>query len=305
MFFVLSGFLITGILLGQVGKAGWLRRFWIRRTFRILPLYCLFLVTVLSLHLMRGAGQGGFHDTPATIWPYFLMLQNIEMARSDSLGPWGVTWSLAIEEQFYMVFPAFVAISFIRRKLIYLCCLAVGCSLFLRLNGAYLYSFVLTHYRLDGLACGAICAVLAKKPKVMRVLGESRLILPLLLVTGASLLAVITLRSQTRHPVDHTVFGFAYGSLLLSLIVRKRGWIVALLSNGLLRYTGKISYALYLFHGIVAWGWHRHYGVGEGIGLVLTALVISVLSFLAAALLNSYVGEPCVSLGRRIAGAQR
>jgi len=302
LFFVLSGFLITGILLDSVGKPGWLKRFWIRRTFRILPLYLLFLLLVMVLHALRG----DFFGVPSSKWPYFLMLQNFQMAKVNSLGPWGITWSLAIEEQFYLIFPLIVYFTIARRWLPFLCLLAIGLSLALRLHGEYLYSFVLTPYRLDGLAAGALCAWLCRRPAIWQEILTRPWITFVLASTGMVLLVCITVRTQQRHPIDHTVFAYAYAAILLHVITRERGFIAILLSHPILRFMGMISYPLYLFHEPCSWVINlalvkQPKSIAE---CLLASALAAPLSILVAALLNRFVGDPFVRLGRMIANRQ-
>lgn len=303
LFFVLSGFLITGILLDDVGKRGWLKHFWLRRTCRILPLYLLFLLLVSILYASRGAATGGFFDVPASRWPYFLMLQNLQMADANSLGPWGITWSLAIEEQFYLIFPLLIFLPLARRWLPVLCVIAVGMSLILRLHGEYLYSFVLTHYRLDGLAAGALCAWLCRKPSLWRGIEARQWISLSLLSIGIALLVCITVRTQQRHPIDHTVFAFAYAAILLHVVVRERSILAAMLSHPILRFIGLISYPLYLFHEPCTWAVLLVVGKPEMAvsDHLIVAMLAAPLSILIAAILHRYIGDPFVHIGRRLA----
>src|SRR5690242_7378387 len=106
-YFVLSGFLITGILLDSKGSEHYFRNFYARRALRIWPLYYLllflvFVVAPLFLHSMRATAAG--------VWPAFVFyVQNIALVYRDTY-PFalGATWSLAVEEQFYLTWPLLV-----------------------------------------------------------------------------------------------------------------------------------------------------------------------------------------------------
>lgn len=300
LFFVLSGFLITGILLNDIGKPRWLKDFWIRRSFRILPIYALFLVVVLSLNYLPGERTGGFFSAPSPKWPYFVMLQNFAMASSNSLGSWGITWSLAIEEQFYLVFPLLLTSACARAWLPMLCLLGIAGSLLLRINGEYLYSFVLSHYRLDGLAAGAACAWVVRKPEMHKWFQNHWG--GLLLAVGLVAMVGITLRARERHPIDHTVFAVFYASIIMFAILNKNSWLTWLLSSSALRFLGAISYPLYLFHEIVAWAIHLMMGrpVSNGAHFWLTAFLAAFVSVLLAWAINRYLGQPMLNFGRRL-----
>jgi len=301
LFFVLSGFLITGILLNDVGRPAWMKRFWIRRTFRIIPLYILFLSVVLLLHQMGQGKSGGFFEVPATKWPYFLMLQNFQMAHENSLGPWGITWSLAIEEQFYIVFPLFVWLGTLRRWLPIVCILGIGLSLIFRLNGEYLYSFVLPHYRLDGLAAGAMCAWIVRSP-VCGSFFAKPWVLNSLFGIGILLLLLITVRTLERHPIDHTVFAFSYAAILLDVVFRKSGVLSNFLAAEVFVFLGYISYPLYLFHEICFWLTSLFLGEpGDNIGIVVVAVIAAVFSIFVALGLTKLISDPLLLAGRKLA----
>ena len=106
LFFVLSGFLITGILWDSKGEAHWWRNFYMRRSLRILPLYYFALVLVL----LAATYVGTFHEAFAKIWSPALFLQNIPGPNRNIFydsSPFELVhfWSLAVEEQFYLVWP--------------------------------------------------------------------------------------------------------------------------------------------------------------------------------------------------------
>ena len=114
LFFVLSGFLIGGILLDAREAANYFQVFYRRRFFRIIPIYAVLLSVVVFTMYLASAGQIAKYDAVLSgplPWPYYpFFLQNIGMSVHNSWGnfPLGVTWSLAIEEQFYLTLPLLV-----------------------------------------------------------------------------------------------------------------------------------------------------------------------------------------------------
>jgi peptidoglycan/LPS O-acetylase OafA/YrhL len=300
LFFVLSGFLITSILLKELGTQGWLARFWIRRTFRIFPLYALFLSTACVIHFFRDGQSSGFFSIPRYVWPYLCMLQNFEMAWVNNLGPWGITWSLAIEEQFYFVFPAFLWLTYARNWLPFWSLIAILTSLGLRLHGEYLYSFVLTPYRLDGLAAGAACAWILKCSSSTQWLASRPNLVRTLTLIGILLILLISVRRLDRHPIDHTVFAFAYSALLVHVVVRTGGIMEWFFQLRPLTWLGAISYPLYLFHEIVGWALNIAFEKTITVNPWLFAFFAFTTSLILADILNKWIGEPAVSYGKNL-----
>ena len=114
LFFVLSGFLIGGILLDARQSTNYFRVFYTRRFLRIIPIYCVFLLLVLALSALGTFGLTSdfswMFDKRLPWLPHFLFLQNFWMALTTNFGALGlgVSWSLAVEEQFYVTLPPLV-----------------------------------------------------------------------------------------------------------------------------------------------------------------------------------------------------
>lgn len=113
LFFVLSGFLISGILVDARQSPRYFSTFYARRICRIFPLYYLVLLCYgLAIILLnsRTADLGRLFENPLPLWSYALYLQNFSMAAASTFGPiWMAgSWSLAIEEQFYLTLPAVI-----------------------------------------------------------------------------------------------------------------------------------------------------------------------------------------------------
>ncbi|MGC1670751.1 MAG: acyltransferase, partial [Candidatus Acidiferrales bacterium] len=110
LFFVLSGLLITGILLDTKQSQGYFKNFYVRRCLRIWPLY--YSLIFFMFVVVRFLNRSEFHNvlrTSSPWWAFPLFLQNFLLPVStDAAGPLGVTWSLAIEEQFYLIWPLIV-----------------------------------------------------------------------------------------------------------------------------------------------------------------------------------------------------
>ena len=245
VFFVLSGFLITGILLRSKGAPGYFRNFYARRALRIFPLYYL-VVGLLLFVLDRPATTGAEKAS------YLLYYQNVRYALvgEGTLDPARlITWSLAIEEQFYLVWPTVVWLCS-RRALVGVCIAVVVGAIALRLwllAGGLHTTHFLTPCRLDTLAVGALLALLPPPPRWLGVacawLGVGGL---------------LAIARQTGNPFPESIpmqrwgllaaLVFAVGLLVLA---RQPGLVAAVCRFAPLRALGQVSYCVYLVHFLV------------------------------------------------------
>jgi peptidoglycan/LPS O-acetylase OafA/YrhL len=260
LFFVLSGFLITGILWDTRGSNGYFRRFYGRRILRIWPAYLLFLFVVFCIFPLLKWSAGGpalsIPSDPLGAWVYLLMIQNLFGVQLFSSALLVATWSLAVEEQFYLVWPAVIRLASQR---VVLPCLMVGLlvlpliRLWARNHGfspASIYVNPLTHG--DGLLCGAIVALWLRsaKPKRKTLLLAGSI----LLITGLAAFVPIHPSHVVREYCSPLVFTSvalaSTGLLLVALVSENLGSILhrAFFMNGTLSFFGYISYSLYLYH---------------------------------------------------------
>jgi peptidoglycan/LPS O-acetylase OafA/YrhL len=240
LFFVISGFLITGILLKSRNDGGYFVNFYMRRVLRIWPLYFafLFLMLVLLPTVAPGAmAQSAQSAQPA--WSFPLFLQNL-LVQKKIVGPLGITWSLAIEEQFYMAWPFFVwklSRPTLKRLLIAILTVEPVLRILLTHFNVHISQYTHTLTRLDGLAVGCLLALLYENydPAIWHWRA-------LQFGSPALGVAVICARFQYR-PLLYSAVAMAMGcAVAYSLTIRTPS------SKGLLVYTGRISYGLYLLH---------------------------------------------------------
>lgn len=266
LFFVLSGFLITGILLDTRGNKRYFTTFYARRTLRIFPLY--YLVVFLAFVVLPKfpglysvlSGQVGVppaEQVAVPQWPYWLYLTNVFIsARGWMHGLLDVSWSLAIEEQFYLVWPLVVWLC-PPRLVALLCAVILVAEPVARIHARAidypsLWLFVLTWYRLDGLAIGALLAV-AQRRGLFPLLDRW---VPNVIIACVGGLVVCAI--QGGHPwwwnrwmqqYGYSLIAIAAGAMLVRAINRPADSLwPRLLSAGWLRAFGKYSYALYLIH---------------------------------------------------------
>jgi peptidoglycan/LPS O-acetylase OafA/YrhL len=251
LFFVLSGFLITGILLDTKHKRGYYRVFITRRALRVLPLYYA-VVIVFAFIAPHFSTTKWFQQYQLYIW---LHGTNYLILQKGFFPPLGHFWSLAIEEQFYLVWPAFVL--FLNRKwLVVVSLLLIGLGIGIRFqsnNPQIVYGNPLAH--LDGLLFGAILSVLIRTNKNW-LFNKSNLFLLL----SAGLLTIYTIAYLVIYgvgrydpfmtlPFTITLVSAFFGFFLIYTLKSKE--VAGLLSNKVLLFFGKYSYGMYVFNSIL------------------------------------------------------
>lgn len=255
VFFALSGFLITGILVDTVGRPGYFRSFYLRRSLRIFPLYYVFLLLVLGLALTLGA-SATFAAPP---WYYWVYLQNWFTPFHDSPHALAHLWSLAVEEQFYLLW-ALVVWGVSRRSLVRLCLglLLVTPIIRLLLREAGLpqitaYDFTIARW--DALAAGALVALLVRESHGRELLARWQG----WAVAGAALgvAAVVAIQHGFHQDgLGTQVFGQSGIAVISAGIIAmtavgpadRHSRLRHALSGPGLRTLGKYSYAMYIFH---------------------------------------------------------
>jgi peptidoglycan/LPS O-acetylase OafA/YrhL len=259
LFFVLSGFLITGILIDARGSERYFSSFYMRRSLRIFPLY--FLVVFLSfvvlprfptLHTALSA------TTDIEQWPYWTYLVNFAIADRGAFvhGVLDIAWSLAIEEQFYVIW-AVVVWALPVRLLGPVCAFIIVLAPVLRnlaLNAGSepIAVYVLPHLRADTLALGGLLAWLARRG----LLDRAKTAAPY--VTWSALAGAVTIAVAGASPwwwepgmqrAGYSLLALAGGGLVVAaLTTSSRSLWQKALCAGWLRAFGKYSYCLYLVH---------------------------------------------------------
>jgi peptidoglycan/LPS O-acetylase OafA/YrhL len=270
LFFVLSGFLITGILVDAKSGSSYFRAFYGRRVLRIFPLYYAFILYLLLLPSWRSLDGflGGFAGMREHQWWFWLYLQNIPVSLPEPTGLEGFPgvhlWSLAIEEQFYLVWPAVVLVCS-RAWLMRVCVAAIVGALVFRimasLDTSSSWAYELTPYyftpaRLDALAIGALVACLVRNAPLQQRLKPAAW--PILLGSLGVLVGLGAWYGQLSpfelgvHTAGFSALALFFGAGLWLLVTSSdKTWVHGFLSGETLRAIGKYSYAMYLFHPIV------------------------------------------------------
>jgi peptidoglycan/LPS O-acetylase OafA/YrhL len=274
MFFVLSGFLITGILLDTREEQGRFKKFYSRRALRIFPLYFGVLIVLFGI-----LAPLGWFNTPGLqrvlhhqywLWIYSA---NIPICLTDTwyfnVGWLNAShlWSLAVEEHFYLCWPLLVFICC--RKTILRVCLALVIVAFIsrtafQLHGNYLGTWTFTFSQCDGLAIGAAAAIVARSENLQS-FTPKRLNLVALVCLGL-LLVLVFVRTTQIYGVTITqnlryLFMNVFSAVtILSATLFPSGYVARLLNRTFLKLLGKYSYGLYVYHVLLLWFLGKYIG---------------------------------------------
>jgi peptidoglycan/LPS O-acetylase OafA/YrhL len=262
LFFVLSGFLIGGILLDAKGTTNYYRVFYIRRFYRILPLYfaiCLVSVAVFYAHLSTHAW---LFEGKIPWYAYVTFGQNFWMAKLHAMSSRQIdaTWSLAIEEQFYLTLP--VIIQLVKdRFLPYAIAAGIVAAPLIRIaiwftlgpaNGA-LATHLLAPCRMDSLLLGALAAWWVRRDcRWQSLIAWRPLLTAASLILGIGLAFIVRLHwnvgSFALAAFGYTWIALFYLSLLLLALTNRKGWLSWVFTLRPLTYLGLLAYGLYLLH---------------------------------------------------------
>lgn len=284
-FFVLSGFLITTLLLQEHAKSGRvsLRRFYARRGLRLLPALAVLLVIAVFLHFRLPVGNGNRPSTGGLLGVVFYVANWVNIYRPKALGITADTWSLAIEEQFYLLWP--MILLFMLRRRLRARTIAVVAALGISASAAwrawYWYDHVGGHAnsvyevytrglalpgvwnriyfgsdtRADTLLAGALAAIVLSwllpriGPRLRAGLGVAALVG--LVVSVVIVLNATVFVSGWLPEWGFLAFELSIAFLIAGLVAIPHGFLARSFGIAPLAWLGRRSYAIYLFHQLV------------------------------------------------------
>lgn len=254
LFFVLSGFLITGILFDSVERKDFLRRFYFRRTLRIFPIYFLALALFPIVFSIVGMPE---HARPVG-FPYWVFLQNwLPFVHAPPDTRFAHFWSLGVEEQFYILWPLVFMVIYRRKWALHAFAGLIGVSIFFRIlivhYNTYSAGYFSTISHVDGLIAGATLAYAFRnnfdRARLRHICSMIMTAMPVSLVT-----VLIIANGFTMHHEIVLVYGILSLSIFLacivalSILVPEESRPRRLLRMEWLRFIGRISYGIYVYH---------------------------------------------------------
>ncbi len=263
LFFVLSGYLITAIILDHGHSPRFLLTFYARRGLRIWPIYYLTLLFLVAIN-SRVA-----HPESLASLPYYLTYtQNLPLywkGSAPSLKAFDHSWTLALEEQFYLIWPGLVLLGR-RKRIIPLCLGAIVLAVVAR-EGGYLsrspFSERILIARCDGFALGGLLAATLGNPSVARFASpKARRGVWLAALGGTGYIAwgvleggngFLGLPTPARPSTTILAVGVMYCGLVGLVAIYAGSLALAPLRWRVLVYLGQISYGIYLYHYVIFW----------------------------------------------------
>jgi peptidoglycan/LPS O-acetylase OafA/YrhL len=319
LFFVLSGFLIGGILLDARTAKNYFQVFYTRRVFRIFPVYFALLLVLPDLAAFgmwthHGDFSWALGSSPPW-YAYWTFTQNFWMARAGNLGGFclWMTWSLAVEEQFYLTLPLFLRVmptrSFVNCMLVGICAApVVRMTLRLFWPNNWVPGYVLMLCRADALLLGVLAAGLIRDVRWRERIQRSKLAFPILLPVFSAGIVFLNLKSSSPESplmgkVGYTWMALSYTLFLIYALTRPDSLMSRALRSKWLGWLGLIAYGTYLFHQPIQWLLFSYFWGGPpaitNSYTLFTTLAALLLTFLVARLSWRFFESPLIRLGHR------
>jgi peptidoglycan/LPS O-acetylase OafA/YrhL len=319
LFFVLSGFLIGGILLDARDASNYFTVFYTRRFFRIIPVYflCFGGIFVLSIFLgnlpVRKFDWVFADHLPWLSFPFFF--QNFWMAARSTLGSFGLgaTWSLCVEEQFYLTLPLLARL-LNRRQFTIAVLVGITLAPALRLlfhalwPTHFLSWFVIMPCRADALLLGVLASIAVRNPDWKNWLVAKRRLFHLLAPFLLAVLAFLSVKGANFYTYPMLSFGMtvvaiSFAVLLLYAVLFAESIVSRILCFSWLRWLGTIAYGTYLFHefvyAAVYWAFFGRQPRVASLAEFLVALLGLAVSLTLCRLLWLKFEKPLIAIGHR------
>lgn len=309
LFFVLSGFLITKLALEEADRTGGLSlaQFYIRRLFRIFPplFVMLAFLVVASFTFMSDVGDPLRREivlaagSMGNLWP---VLYGFEPR-----GALGHTWSLGIEEQFYLVWPVVLclvpmAFRATRRFAMWFAGVALGSVVFARVVVAgvldYPHWLAIPFLDFEGLALGCLLAMMLHTDDAGRWRVPPWLFAVACAVVTFDLFAADWYLAHDTYDLRDVVLSASFAIVLAELVTNSTNILAASLQTSPMRWLGRLSYSLYLWHATLFTILSEERYPDAPRALLVSSKV--VLSFAAAWLSYRFVEQPAIDFGRRV-----
>lgn len=271
VFFVLSGFLITGILTREIDSDAYYKTFYIRRMIRIFPLYYLVLLIIIGMAIVQG-------DSLSDTWGYFFYLQNIKLGLTNFNThfprSFDHSWSLAVEEQFYLLFPFFVRIFYKILPIALAGLVVIGLAFLITLSYYRTGSDIAWTNPITNLiflAAGGFLSTQKQKWKALIMM------IPFCVLSCLTLYAAkLPISLRDPNGLLFLVATLPWICLLLLLLIAIRSKSIQLVfNNRVISYLGRISYGIYIYHYLVfvfcdqhSIGWVYKFGITIGISVL-------------------------------------
>jgi peptidoglycan/LPS O-acetylase OafA/YrhL len=306
LFFVLSGFLIMGILIDNRESPHYFKVFYIRRMCRIFPLYFAVVFSFVLVGMTSIGHSRSFESLfsgPVPLWSYLTFTQNIVMGMKGGYGAeWlSVTWSLAIEEQFYLFLP-FMVYSVTRKRLVIVLLTVLLTAPLLRAASQGLYAFINLPWRADSLLTGAFLALLVRSNEFMRLARDNRGAVRALFMVMLAGILVMMYRGPAFGVFNHLWLAGVYAVSILLVLLKEDQWLSRVARTRSLRRLGVISYGVYMLHvpvsgllyGLVRQSVPALHGWTDGTVTLLAILVTLSLANLS----YCFMEKPVLDFGR-------
>ena len=307
LFFVLSGFLIGSVLLANKQSENYFKTFYIRRIVRIIPNYYLLLVVFLIVISIDAFKSNSFltGENIIPLWSYFLLCQNFFMAKFNSLGnhPMGVTWSIAIEEQFYILIP-FILYKLRNNWVPFVLAIITIVALIARTQFEdWLPRYVLLICRADSLSLGILIAWIKLNFNCDGFVARNRKSLLAILVADLLICGFCYAMFGDLGVFKHTLFAIIFSIMVLFAIGHNQNIYGAFLRTKWLNWIGAISYSLYLFHDYVIGITYHLFGKNgvmiSGVYDIGITVFAFFLSLLISYVIYLYLETPMIKIGKK------